>query len=75
MSDAGKIGASIGGMLLYPYVLWLLRKSIEMGIKSLYFVARDGYILKKIADLVIARQHLSIHTFYYLWFKKGMEVR
>lgn len=64
MSDAGKIGASIGGMLLCPYVLWLLRKSIEMGIKSLYFVARDGYILKKIADLVIARQHLSIHTFY-----------
>lgn len=59
-----KIGGSIGGMLLYPYILWLLRKSIEMGIRRLYFIARDGYILKKIADIVIKNKDLDIYTAY-----------
>lgn len=64
LSQEGLIGASVGGMILYPYVLWIVRKSIEMGIKHLYFIARDGYILKKIADFIIKNQNLTIHTTY-----------
>lgn len=58
------IGGSVGGMILYPYVIWLLRKSLEMKVKRLYFIARDGYILKEIADLFIKNQCLDIHTTY-----------
>ncbi len=61
---AGKVGASIGGMLLYPYVLWLIKRSIEYNIKRLYFVARDGYVLKIIADEIISYNELDIETKY-----------
>lgn len=61
---AGKIGSSVGGMILYPYVFWLLQKSVQLGIKRLYFIARDGYILKKVADLIIKNQSLDIKISY-----------
>lgn len=70
----GKIGASIGGILLYPYVFWLLRKATEIGIKRLYFIARDGYILKKITDLIISNQHLDIHTKYIYGSRKAWKL-
>ena len=34
-----------------PYVLYILRKAMETGIHRLYFLSRDGYILKEIAEV------------------------
>lgn len=63
-SMAFNVGAAIGGSILYPYVRWTVFKARLMGIKRLYFVARDGYILKKIADVIIEKCKYDISTHY-----------
>lgn len=58
------VGASIGGAILFPYVNWVLRRSQAIGVHRLYFIARDGYILKQIADEIIKEANLPIETHY-----------
>lgn len=58
------IGCVMGGMILYPYVEWILQTSIRKEIKNLYFIARDGYVLKTIADQIIAHKKYDIQTYY-----------
>lgn len=57
-------GSSFGGPILYPYVSWLLEQAQKRGIKRLYFIARDGYVLKHIADYLIEINNIEIETFY-----------
>ncbi len=64
LSHAKQIGASLGGMVFFPYIYWIIKKSEKLGIKRLYFVARDGYVLKSIADEVISRYQLKLETYY-----------
>lgn len=59
-----EFGASFGGPLFFPYANWVLQKSIQQKIKHLYFVARDGYILKKIADIIIDHEKYDLKTHY-----------
>lgn len=64
MPLAEATGSSLGGALLTVYVQWVLQTSVSKGIKRLYFIARDGYILKQIADVLIKAWTLSIKTYY-----------
>ena len=64
LEGASRIGASLGGPILMPYVEWLLHRSEALGFKRLYFIARDGYILKLMADALIERLGLGIKTHY-----------
>lgn len=64
LSIPAKIGAVFGGPILLPYVEWLLHRTEILGIKRLYFIARDGYILKRIADVLISHLQIDIKTFY-----------
>lgn len=57
-------GCSFAAPLLYMYVDWLLKQSISRGFKTLYFIARDGYIPKIIADIIIEKYKLPIKTKY-----------
>lgn len=41
-----KIGASIFGPLLWQYVNWIAQKVIEDDIDNLFFLSRDGYLVK-----------------------------
>jgi HAD superfamily hydrolase (TIGR01549 family) len=59
-----EFGASFGGPLFFPYVKWVLQESIKKNIKHLYFVARDGYTLKKIADIIIKHEKYDLKTHY-----------
>ncbi len=59
-----RMGMSVGIHILIPYVLFVLRESLERNIVKLLFVARDGYILKGIADKLIAEYSLPITTSY-----------
>lgn len=59
-----KTGASLGGIILYPYVDWILYMCGIKGLKRLYFIARDGYVLKKIADKIISTFSYNIQTKY-----------
>lgn len=64
LSFAGKAGASIGGSILFSYIWWILQSSLEMQIKRLYFIARDGYLLQKMADIIIKEMGYEIRTSY-----------
>ncbi len=46
------IGSNIAGPLLYAFVSQILVKAKENGLKRLYFIARDGQILFKIATRI-----------------------
>lgn len=57
-------GASFAGPILYNYVDWVIRQSLASKAQTLYFVARDGYILKKIADSIIESKGYLLKTKY-----------
>lgn len=62
--DRATVGASLGGPMLFPYVFWVLQNAQKMELKKLYFVARDGYVLKEMADAIIHELNLPIKTHY-----------
>lgn len=61
---ASEVGSSLAGPILYPYVSWVLEESMKHGIHRLYFVARDGWILWKIAKDIIKTKKYPIKTSY-----------
>ncbi|ORU00520.1 putative sugar transferase [Anaerovibrio sp. JC8] len=63
-SNPSVVGVSVGGAILFPYVNWVIRRSQEMGVHRLYFIARDGFVLKQIADEIIKKWDLPIETHY-----------
>ena len=58
------IGSTLGGFLLVPYVFWIINDAQRKNINNLYFISRDGYILKKIADVIIDKMGMKIGTKY-----------
>jgi len=65
------VGASFGAPLLMCYVEWLLEQCGRRNIKRLYFVARDGYILKKMFDELAQKLRLDIKTNYFYGSRKA----
>lgn len=68
------LGASIGGPVLLPYVSWVVEQAMALGKKRLYFIARDGYVLKAIADLLIKENNLDLQTHYIYGSRKAWKV-
>jgi len=62
--SAYDLGCAIGGIILYPYVDWLLKDAVQKSVNCLYFIARDGFILKEIADIIVAKKNYPIKTKY-----------
>lgn len=58
------MACEFSGPILFHYVWWVLVQAQTRGIKRLYFLARDGYTLKRIADLFCERFQLDISTEY-----------
>ena len=52
------------GPLLYNYVWWVLQEAYHRKLHRLYFLARDGYILREIAELFCQKYNLSISCRY-----------
>lgn len=46
-----KIGYNYAGPVIYTYMKWLEKNIKQKGIKDIFFVARDGYTLKKVFDI------------------------
>lgn len=63
-TTAERMGSSICGPLIYCYVDWILKECMRKGIKRLYFIARDGYLPKIIADKLIKDRDLPIMSHY-----------
>lgn len=58
------LGYLFYGFILYSFVDWIIKQTLERKISYLYFVARDGYVLKKIADAIINQNKYHIRTNY-----------
>jgi FMN phosphatase YigB (HAD superfamily) len=56
--------ADVSGPLLSGYVLWLLARAVARGQRRLYFFARDGQILKQIAERFVQWYGLDIELRY-----------
>lgn len=56
--------AMVTGPVLVSYILWVLKSAMDSGLDSLYFLARDGKIMKDIAEIIINRYHLNIKCYY-----------
>ena len=59
-------GASVAGPILTGYVSWLLAHAWENGLRRLYFVARDGQILQRLAGIVTEKLGLPMECRYLL---------
>lgn len=64
VSDAYSIGCRYAGPLLYSYAEWIVEQSVKKNIKRLYFIARDGYLVKRVIDLILKMEGLEITTSY-----------
>lgn len=52
------------GIFLVSFCLWLKEYSERNNIRNLYFLARDGYILKKVFDTLFDSKDISIRSHY-----------
>lgn len=59
-----KYGTFIVPMIADSYIKWVLEQALAKRTDTLYFVARDGYMLKKMADWWIKKKNYSIRTKY-----------
>jgi FMN phosphatase YigB (HAD superfamily) len=59
-----EIAASAAGPFITGYVLWILRRAKAQKIKRLYFIARDGFILLKVAKELAGSVDPSIELRY-----------
>lgn len=58
------IGKSVAGPIIANYVYWILSDAAANGISVIYFLARDGYVLKKIADQLCEKYDFEIECRY-----------
>lgn len=57
-----------------PYVSWIIKDAIKKGFECLYFISRDGYHLKRIADKIIEIKGLSLKTKYIYGSRKAWRI-
>lgn len=50
--------------VMVRYILWVLSNALQRGHKRLYFLARDGYSMYKIATIICQKQELPIECRY-----------
>lgn len=72
--DVYEFGVSFAGPILYNYVDWVIKQTLMNGAKCLYFIARDGYIPKIIADIIIRKRNLSLETKYLYGSRKAWRI-
>ena len=59
------LNQSFSGPILFNYVWWILNQAYGQGFHRLYFLARDGYLLREIAQRFCQRFQLPIECRYF----------
>ena len=62
--SAFHIGCRFAGPVIYCYAEWIVEQAVKKGIKRLYFIARDGYLVKQIVDIILHSKKIDIDTSY-----------
>lgn len=60
--------------VLFNYVWWVLSEAKKRGCKRLYFLARDGYVLEKIAQKFVIQFDLDIECKYLYCSRKSLRM-
>lgn len=63
-ADAYHAGCRYAGPVLYSYAEWLVEQAVKRRVKRLYFIARDGYLIKKIVDIILSGKKTGVTTSY-----------
>lgn len=67
-----EVSTNVIGPFLFFYVYWVLKKASELGLERLYFLAREGQILKSIADILIENFNTRVETRYLYVSRKAL---
>ncbi len=59
-----QLTAQVTAPVLFSYVWFVLQKAQSMGLKRLYFLARDGYVLLRIAEEIVKAHKLPLELRY-----------
>ncbi|SPN76044.1 CDP-glycerol glycerophosphotransferase family protein [Brochothrix thermosphacta] len=60
--DTAYYSFAYASLYFVPYVDWAVKKAVKDKVDTIYFITRDGILLKKIADVIIANEKLNIKT-------------
>lgn len=60
-----KVMTEAAAPVLIMYTKWIIRRSEELGIKRLYFLARDGYVMYHIAEKMREKGEHNIESSYF----------
>ncbi|WP_306568832.1 hypothetical protein [Faecalispora jeddahensis] len=60
--------------VLFNYVWWVLTEAKKQGLRRLYFLARDGYVLEKIAQKFVSKFNLDIECRYLYCSRKSLRM-
>ncbi len=61
-------------LYLVPYTMWILEDALRRNINTLYFISRDGYHPKRIADIVIDKLNLNVKARYIYGSRKAWRI-
>lgn len=62
--QGANLASEFSGPVLFSYVWWVLQEARRLGIHRLYFLARDGYTLKRIAQILCEQFQLDLSLEY-----------
>jgi len=67
-----RLGSGFTGPLFYGFVREAVESALERGEKRVFFLARDGHLLKAIADTIVAVCHYEIEVEYIYVSRKSL---
>ena len=59
-----RVGACYSGPLLYTYTEFVLQRVLDLNLKKIYFLSRDGHILFQIAKIINDKNKLNLDIQY-----------
>ena len=63
-AEIWRVATGVAGPLLFGYVRWVLAEAHARGVRRLYFLARDGQILKRVAEQMLPGLGLDLELRY-----------
>lgn len=68
--DWESFGYNILGNLCFGFIIWLIRQAHLKGIKKLYFLSRDGKIMKEVYDMIAPYYNADTIESHYLYLSR-----
>lgn len=72
--DMQKYAYRVVGPILYRYARWIVHEAHARGIKTLWFLARDGYLLRIIADKICKNEGIDIESRYLFCSRRSLRM-